>query len=78
MATVVLNVEDETLLTQIKKACMLLKGVASVKVQKNAKHSEDITKTAHYRRAMEDVEQGRVSHYDSVDDLFKDLGIEVK
>ena len=30
MATIVLDVQDESLLTQIKKACQLLKGVASV------------------------------------------------
>ena len=37
----------------------------------------DITKTAGFREAMEDVKHGRVSHYDSVDDLFKELGINV-
>ena len=78
MASIVLNVQDESLLTQIKKACMLLKGVASVTVHKNPIRSEDITKTDHYREAMEDVRQGRVSHYNSVDDLFNELGIEVK
>ena len=30
MATIVLDVQDESLLTQIKKACMLLKGAESV------------------------------------------------
>ena len=29
MATIVLDVQDESLLTQIKKACQLFKGVAS-------------------------------------------------
>jgi len=43
MATIVLDVQDESLLTQIKKACQLLRGVASVRVHK-AKN-EDITKT---------------------------------
>ena len=37
MATIVLDVQDESLLTQIKKACQLLKGVASVKVQRKTK-----------------------------------------
>jgi len=76
MATIVLDVQDESLLTQIKKACQLLKGVASVKVHK-AKN-EDITKTAGYKEAMEDIRLGRVSTYESVDQLFEELGIKVK
>ena len=51
MATIVLDVQDESLLMQIKKACQLLKGVASVKVQRPK--SEDITKTAGYKETQE-------------------------
>ena len=51
MATIVLDVQDESLLMQIKKACQLLKGVASVKVQRTK--SEDITKTAGYKETQE-------------------------
>ena len=75
MATIVLDVQDESLVAQIKKACQLLKGVASVKVHK-AKN-EDITKTAGYKEAMEDIRLGRVSTYESVDQLFEELGIKV-
>ena len=47
MATIVLDVQDESLVAQIKKACQLLKGVASVKVQRKPKpRVEDITQTA--------------------------------
>ena len=56
MATIILDVQDESLLTQIKKACQLLKGVASVKVHKTK--SEDITKTAGYKEAMDDIKHG--------------------
>ena len=49
----------------------MLVGVASVKVQKPKEY--DITKTAGYREAMEDVKHGRVHHADSVDDMFKDI-----
>ena len=38
---------------------------------------DDITKTAHYKKAMDDVKNGRVYHCDSVDDLFKELDINV-
>ena len=51
MATIVLDVQDESLLMQIKKACQLLKGVASVKVQRPK--SEDITKSAGYKETQE-------------------------
>ena len=76
MATIVLDVQDESLLTQIKKACQLLKGVASVKVQRKPKN-EDITKTAGYKEAMDDIKHGRVYTYDSVDQLFEELGLKV-
>lgn len=78
MATIVLDVQDESLLTQIKKACQLLKGVTSVKVQckSNAKN-EDITQTAGYKEAMDDIKHGRISTYDSVDQLFEELGLKV-
>ena len=35
----------------------------------------DVTKTASYREAMEDVKHGSVTEYDSVEDLFQKLGI---
>ena len=52
----------------------MLVGVTSVKVQKDAKPKEfDITKTAGYREAMDDVKNGRVYHAESVDDMFKQI-----
>ena len=74
MATILLNVPDESLLTQLKKACQMLKGVASVRVLK-PEDEYDITQTAGYKEAMDDVRHGRLSHYDSVDQLFEELGI---
>ena len=71
MSTIVLDVQDESLLTQIKKACQLLKGVASVRVHKSK--NEDITKTAGYKEAMDDIKHGRVYHAESVDDMFKQI-----
>lgn len=74
MATLVLQIPDENLVNKVKQACKMLVGVASVKVQKPAKEKEyDITKTAGYREAMDDVKNGRVTHYDSVDDMFKSV-----
>ena len=73
MTTLVLQVSDESLVTKVKQACKMLMGVESVKVQKPKEH--DITKTAGYKEAMDDVKNGRVTEYDSVEDLFQKLGI---
>ena len=74
MATLVLQIPDENLVNKVKQACKMIVGVASVKVQKPAKEKEyDITKTAGYREAMDDVKNGRVYHAESVDDMFKQI-----
>jgi hypothetical protein len=74
MATLVLQIPDENLVNKVKQACKMLVGVASVKVQKPAKEKEfDITKTKGYREAMDDVKHGRVTHYASVDDMFRSV-----
>lgn len=75
MATLVLQVPDESLVSKVKQACKMLVGVASVKVQKPKEY--DITKTAGYREAMDDVKHGRITRYDSVEDLFKELDIKL-
>ena len=73
MATLVLQVPDESLVTKVKQACKMLMGVASVKVQKPKEH--DITKTAHYKAAMDDVKNGRVTTYASLEDFYKEMGL---
>ena len=78
MATLVLQIPDESLVSKVKQACKMIVGVASVQVQRPAKEKEyDITKTAGYREAMDDVKHGRVTRYATVDEMFKDLGINV-
>ena len=75
MTSIVLSVQDEGMLTQIKRACQLLKGVSQVKVYRTPAKISDITQTAHYRKAMEDVRQGRVTEYESTKDMFEKLGM---
>ncbi len=76
MATLVLQIPDESLVQKVKQACKMIVGVASVKVQKPAKGKEyDITKTAGYREAMDDVKNGRVYHYDTLKDFYKEMGL---
>ena len=71
MATLILQVPDESLVQKVKQACKMLVGVSSVKEVKPKKL--DITKTAGYREAMDDVKHGRVYHADSVDEMFKQI-----
>ncbi|MBQ2674207.1 MAG: hypothetical protein IJG07_05945 [Prevotella sp.] len=58
MATVVLQVPDENLVSKVKSACKMLVGVASVKVQKSTPKVDDITTTSHYKKAMDYVKNG--------------------
>ena len=70
---ILVNIEDMSMLKDIKKAISLLKGVASVKVKRTTKKEYDITKTAGYREAMDDVKNGRVTTYDSLKDFYKEM-----
>ncbi len=78
MATIVLQVPDETLVPKVKQACKMLMGVVSVKIEHpkaktktSAAENFDITKTAAFKEALDDVKHGRVTRADSVDDMFK-------
>jgi len=75
MATIVLQVPDESLVAKVKQACKMLMGVTSVKVQKTSQRVDDITKTAHYKAAMDDVKNGRVTTYASLEDFYKEMGL---
>ena len=77
MTQLTVKIEDVSMLEQIKQAISMLRGVVSVKEKKTKPKEYDITKTAGFREAMDDIEHGRVTTYDSVDDLFKELGISI-
>jgi hypothetical protein len=73
---------------KVKQACKMIVGVASVKVQKPAKEKTRIydPETGCYlkdsvvksiEQAHEDMKHGRLKAYESVDELFQDLGINV-
>lgn len=71
---ILVNIEDISLMKDIKRAISLLKGVASVKVQKTAvPKTLDITQTAGFREAMEDIKHGRVYHAEGVEEMFKQI-----
>ena len=76
MATLVLQIPDESLVSKVKQACKMIVGVASVQLQRPEKKKVyDITKTAGYREAMDDVKNGRVTHYESLKDFYKEMGL---
>ena len=62
-------------MAKVKQACKMLMGVTSVKVQKTSQRVDDITKTAHYKAAMDDVKNGRVTTYASLEDFYKEMGL---
>ena len=70
-AQLLVSISDLSMLNDIKKAISMLKGVTTVKKQKQKEF--DITKTKGYREAMVDVKNGRVYHAESVDDMFKQI-----
>lgn len=73
MASIVLSVENENMLTQLKKACQMLKGVTAVRIVRDSDTEPDITTTAGYQEAMDDVREGRVYSASSAEDLFKQI-----
>ena len=46
--------------------------------KQNTETDETITETTHHREAMEDVKAGHVTHYKSLDDFYKEVGIKGK
>ncbi|MBO4772785.1 MAG: hypothetical protein J5595_09640 [Bacteroidales bacterium] len=56
-----------------------VKEAFRIKIEKNtysgAESDEQITETQHYHEAMADVEAGRVTHYDSLKDFYKEMGL---
>ncbi len=70
-AQLLVSISDLSMVNDIKKAISMLKGVTTVKKQKQKEF--DITKTKGFQEALDDVKHGRVTHYDSVDDMFRSV-----
>ena len=66
MSTLIVSVEDATMLANVKAAIEQLRGVVSVADGV----SYDATDCDAYREAMEDVKAGRVYKATSVEDMF--------
>ena len=70
-AQLLVSISDLSMVNDIKKAISMLKGVTTVKKQKQKEF--DITKTKGFQEALDDVKHGRVYHAESVDDMFKQI-----
>ena len=62
----IVDIEDITLLKNIKKAISMLKGVTKVTAPRRPKLSS-------YELALKDLDEGRVYDYESLDDLIKEI-----
>ena len=59
------TVSDPTMLTKLKNAIKMLNGVSSISVLKPKKIGLEL--------AEEDKEKGRVTHWNSVDEMFNSI-----
>ena len=79
MTLLIVNVEDINLLADLKEAILLLRGVASVTewIDTNGNDAivNSISKKCGLDEALEDVKEGRVSEYASVDDFFREIKV---
>ena len=67
MATLTIQVEDNSVMAGLKKVLEAMKGVVIVpNHQKSMSGIEE---------AMDDIRHGRVTEYESADDMFEKLGI---
>jgi len=69
MTEYILKVEDKSALSFIKKMLAYIPGVTLSPIRKQKKTGLD--------EALEDVKQGRVTQYSSIDEMFNHLNIKV-
>ena len=61
---IIVNIEDMSMLKDIKKAISMLKGVGKITVPRRKRYSA-------YELSLRDLDEGRVYEAKDVDDLFK-------
>lgn len=63
---ILVDIEDMSMLKDIKRAIGMLKGVGKITIPRKRKLSS-------YERSLRDIDEGRVYKYDSLDDLIKEI-----
>lgn len=61
---IIVNIEDMSMLKDIKKAISMLKGVGKITIPRRKRYSA-------YELSLRDLDEGRVYEAKDVDDLFK-------
>lgn len=69
MTQLTINIENKSILPHLKKILNAIEGVSIAKPTKKKKCGLD--------EAIDDVKAGRTHRYETVDDMFKNLGINV-
>ena len=64
---ILVNIEDMSMLKDIKKAISMLKGVGKITMPRRRKLYSA------YELSLRDLDEGRVYKYDSLDDLIKEI-----
>jgi len=64
---ILVDIEDVSMLKDIKRAISMLKGVAKVTIPRRKRLYSA------YELSLRDLEEGRVYEYDSLDDLKKEI-----
>lgn len=72
-AQMVVNINDLSVVNDIRRALKLMHGVGSITLKKNKVSTYDITQSAGYKEAQEDIRCGRVYKAASVDDMFRQI-----
>ncbi len=67
MTRMIIEVEDESLVPHLIKIFNAMNGVSVITTNKKKKSGLE--------EAMEDIKAGRVTRYESAEDMFRDLGI---
>ena len=65
---IIVNIEDMTMLKDIKKAISMVKGVGKITIPRRKRYSA-------YELSLRDLDEGRVTTHASVDDYFKKFGL---
>lgn len=63
---ILVEIEDMSMLKDIKKAISMLKGVGKITLPRRKRYSS-------YELSLRDLDEGRVYKYDSLDDLIKEV-----
>lgn len=63
---ILVEIEDMSLLKDIKKAISMLKGVGKITMPRRKRYSA-------YELSLRDLDEGRVYKYESLDDLIKEV-----